>query len=267
MEGGFVAGERGGGGGRYSLQPRVSMDEDILFCIDVDREAHSEMKASSSKSTQNHHPPITRLDAIKQSLILFIHCKLTMNPNHRFAFAALSHSASCIRKEFSGDVDAAMASISSLTADSLYIRADLTQLFKMAAHEAKRSRSQSRILRVILIYCRSSVVPEFHWSENQKLFTFDAMYLHEKPSRDNCPQKVYDALVDALERVSEYEGYIVESGVGLARVLFRHMCVLLSHPQQRCLQDDLDIPKSLTKKAPANAETTGREDEGNPANN
>ncbi|KAL4194484.1 hypothetical protein AMTRI_Chr05g68910 [Amborella trichopoda] len=214
MEGGFVAGERGGGGGRYSLQPRVSMDEDILFCIDVDREAHSEMKASSSKSTQNHHPPITRLDAIKQSLILFIHCKLTMNPNHRFAFAALSHSASCI-----------------------------------------------------LIYCRSSVVPEFHWSENQKLFTFDAMYLHEKPSRDNCPQKVYDALVDALERVSEYEGYIVESGVGLARVLFRHMCVLLSHPQQRCLQDDLDIPKSLTKKAPANAETTGREDEGNPANN
>lgn len=60
---------------------------------------------------------------------------------------------------------------------------------------------------------------------------------------------VYDALVDALEHVSEYEGYILESGQGLARVLFRFTYILLSHPQQRCAQDHLDIPKSLTKKA------------------
>jgi BRISC and BRCA1-A complex member 1 len=26
------------------------------------------------------------------------------------------------------------------------------------------------------------------------------------------------------------------------------MCIFLSHPQQRCLQDDLDIPKQLAKK-------------------
>lgn len=78
----------------------------------------------------------------------------------------------------------------------------------------------------------------------------DVMYLHDKPSSENCPQKVYDSLVDALEHVSEYEGYIFESGQGLSRVLFRHMCMLLSHPQQRCVQDDLDIPKSLTRKSP-----------------
>lgn len=103
----------------------------------------------------------------------------------------------------------------------------------------------------ILIYCRSSVVPQHQWPTNQKLFTFDVVYLHDKPGPDNCPQKVYDGLVDALEQVSEYEGYIFESGQGLTRVLFRHMCVLLSHPQQRCVQDDIDIPKSLTKKSPA----------------
>jgi BRISC and BRCA1-A complex member 1 len=55
-------------------------------------------------------------------------------------------------------------------------------------------------------------------------------------------------LVDALEHVSQYEGYILETGQGLPRVLFRQMCILLSHPQQRCLQDDLDIPKQLAKK-------------------
>ena len=57
--------------------------------------------------------------------------------------------------------------------------------------------------------------------------------------------------MDALEHVSEYEGYIHESGQGLARILYRHMCVLLSHPQQRCAQEYIDIPKSLTKKSPA----------------
>jgi hypothetical protein len=56
--------------------------------------------------------------------------------------------------------------------------------------------------------------------------------------------------VEALEHVTEYEGYILESGQGLARVLFRHVLILLSHPQQRCVQEFIDIPKSLAKKAP-----------------
>ena len=85
------------------------------------------------------------------------------------------------------------------------------------------------------------------------------VYLHDKPGPENCPQKVYDALVDALEHVSEYEGYIHESGQGLTRVLFRYMCVLLSHPQQRCQQDDVDIPKSLAKKLPAADSTPAEE--------
>jgi BRISC and BRCA1-A complex member 1 len=82
------------------------------------------------------------------------------------------------------------------------------------------------------------------------MFTMDVVYLHDKPGPDNCPQKVYDALVDAVEHVSQYEGYVFESGQGLTRVLFRHMCVLLSHPAQRCMQDDLDVPRSIIKRVP-----------------
>lgn len=85
------------------------------------------------------------------------------------------------------------------------------------------------------------------------------MYLHDKPGAENCPQKVYDALVDTIEEVSEYEGYVFESGEGLPRILFRNMCVLLSHPQQRCIQDDIDIPKSLPKKSAAVEITAGGE--------
>lgn len=104
------------------------------------------------------------------------------------------------------------------------------------------------LLCQILVYCRSSVRPHHQWPINQKLFTMDVMYLHDKPGPDNCPQEVYDALVDTLEHVSEYEGYIYETGQGL-RVLLRHLSIMLSHPQQRCTQDDMDI-KSLTKRSP-----------------
>jgi hypothetical protein len=64
-----------------------------------------------------------------------------------------------------------------------------------------------------------------------------------------APRK-YDTLVETLEHVTEYEGYIFESGQGLIRLLYRHMLILLSHPQQRCVQQFIGIPKSLAKKAP-----------------
>ncbi|KAL5986796.1 hypothetical protein ACLOJK_015130 [Asimina triloba] len=125
---------------------------------------------------------------------------------------------------------------------------------KLRIHFCSREESSQ-----VLIYCRSSVPPQHQWPANQKLFTLDVLYLHDKPGPENCPQRVYDALVDALEHVSEYEGYIFESGQGLARVLFRHICVLLSHPQQRCVQDDIDIPKTLTKKSSTPDATPGEE--------
>ncbi|XAR70811.1 hypothetical protein NMG60_11027815 [Bertholletia excelsa] len=230
---------------RSMLQPFRYSSEDILFCVDVDTESLTEMKSTGSNGR-----PVTRLDSIKQAILLFINAKLTINPDHRFAFVTLGKSASWLRKEFSSEVDSAVAALRGLSVDSTSGYADLTQLFRIAAHEAKKSRAQNRILRVILIYCRSSAQPQHQWPVNQKLFTFDVIYLHDKPGPENCPQKVYDALVDALEHVTEYEGYIFESGQGLSRVLFRHMCLLLSHPQQRCLQDNIDFPKSLVKKSP-----------------
>nr|KJB54725.1 hypothetical protein B456_009G046500 [Gossypium raimondii] len=183
-----------GGAGRYILNPTRINSEDIIFCVDVDAESLVEMKTAG----------VTRLDSIKQAILLFVNSKLSINPDHRFAFATLSKTASWI-----------------------------------------------------LIYCRSSIRPHHQWPVNQKLFTLDVMYLHDKPGPDNCPQAVYDALVDALEHVSEYEGYIHESGHGLPRTLFRFMSMLLSHPQQRCPQDDCDIPKPLMKKS---AESANGED-------
>lgn len=204
---------------------------------------------AAAASRQAARPPVKRMDAVKQALLLFVHSKLTMCPDHRFAFASLGDTVSLVKKDFSSDAGSAVEAIQSLDAsETRYAMADLTQLFKIAYQEGKRAELQGRLLRVVLIYCRSSTKPQHQWPIKQKNFTLDIIYLHDKPTADNCPQKVYDALVDALEHVSQYEGYILETGQGLARILFRQTCILLSHPLQRCIQDDLDIPKQLAKK-------------------
>ncbi|XP_054798834.1 uncharacterized protein LOC129303500 [Prosopis cineraria] len=243
MEG--IEGDSSGRASKYVLESGPLRNEDILICVDVDPESLVELKATGSNGR-----PLTRLDSIKQAILLFVNAKLTINPEHRFAFVTLGKSASWLKKEFSNDVESAIAAMRGLLATSSSSQPDLTNLFRVAAHEAKKSHVQNRIFRVILIYCRSSVRPLHQWSSNQRLFTLDVMYLHDKPGPENCPQAVYDTLVEALEQVSEYEGYILESGQGLVRVIFRHMCILLAHPQQRCIQDDIDFPKALAKKSP-----------------
>jgi hypothetical protein len=55
------------------------------------------------------------------------------------------------QKEFTNDIESISATVRGLAADSLYIHSDLCQLFRMAAAEAKKSRSQSRTLRVVII--------------------------------------------------------------------------------------------------------------------
>lgn len=54
-----------------------------------------------------------------------------------------------LRKEFSSEVDSTIAALRGIKVDSSSGHADLTQLFRVANHEAKKSRAQSRILRVV----------------------------------------------------------------------------------------------------------------------
>ncbi|RZC68422.1 hypothetical protein C5167_031660 [Papaver somniferum] len=117
----------------YSLQPFRFYNEDILlFYIDIGLESQVEMKVSGPKGR-----PITWLEST--------------NPDHRFASASLAQVASWHQKEFSNGVGSAIASLRGLVYSlSPQGNADLTQLFRIAAHEAKKSRAQNRLLRVML---------------------------------------------------------------------------------------------------------------------
>jgi hypothetical protein len=91
MEGMVVIEGEGSGASRYTLKPTRISNEDILLCIDVDAESLVEMKSMGPNGR-----PFTRLDSIKQAILLFVNAKLSINPEHRFAFATLSKSASWV---------------------------------------------------------------------------------------------------------------------------------------------------------------------------
>lgn len=76
---------------RYTLPAANYSSEDILFCIDVGPESMVEMKVAGPNGR-----PFTRLDSMRQAILLFIHAKLTINPDHRFAFTALGKSVSWV---------------------------------------------------------------------------------------------------------------------------------------------------------------------------
>lgn len=63
-----------------------------------------------------------------------------------------------LKKEFSSEVDSAIAAFRGISVDSSAGHADLTHLFRVANHEAKKSRAQNRILRVVSISVRFSFV-------------------------------------------------------------------------------------------------------------
>lgn len=72
---------------------------------------------------------------------------------------------------------------------------------------------------------------------------FDAFYMHEKPSKNNNPQAVYDALTD-IDQVDE-NAYFFETHRSLRRI-YLNFTLLLAHPLQRPEQDDFKT--SFTKK-------------------
>ena len=85
---------------RYEMRGMGHTAEDILFCVDADVEVNVEMKVGGGKvAGGGGGGGMSRLDAIKQAILLFVHSKLTVHPQHKFAFATLHNTASWVTKE------------------------------------------------------------------------------------------------------------------------------------------------------------------------
>eukprot|EP00897_Mesotaenium_endlicherianum_P007174 jgi/Mesen1/6485/ME000331S05601 len=208
----------------YDLYNLRHCPEDIVICVDVDREIDTEMKVPAVKGA----PPsgtITRLDAVRQALLLFIHSKLQIDPSHRFAIVTLADNPCWLTRGFIGDVGTLTHAVRSLRSTGVYPTANLQGLLQAVAAEARLSLSLGHCPRLVLIYSRSGVVPYMaphsqapHPQAQQHdvagLFTTDVVYLHHKPSESTSwqqPQEIFDRLVSCLEQISAHEAYIFES--------------------------------------------------------
>jgi len=101
---------------------------------------------------------------------------------------------------------------------------------------------QEYVFRVIFIYGRSNVKPTFIEGEQsnnllrRSNFFFDVLYLHDKQTKDNCPQEIFDSLL-AVER-DDSNNLFYETSASLKKILY-YMAHLLANPSQRTIDANL----------------------------
>jgi len=107
------------------------------------------------------------------------------------------------------------------------------------------------IYRVIFVYSRSNVIPEFIPGDTthqqflkSPLFFFDALYLHAKQTKENNPQEVYDFITD-IEGQDE-KSYFFETSISNKR-LQQNIATLLAHPLQRPAQGEFKVSQLYTQ--------------------
>jgi hypothetical protein len=137
---------------RYEMRGMGYSPEDILLCVDADAEVNAEMKAGGGVKG------LSRLDAVKQALVLFVHSKLLMHPQHRFSVATLSNNAVWHQQEFTDDMEVIGQAVRSLASGGAFTCCDLSELFQIAAAEAHSSHALDRTLRVVFFSFSSCIL-------------------------------------------------------------------------------------------------------------
>lgn len=205
--------------------------EKIIFCVDLDK---------GTASTGTAQRGMSRLEHIKHAVSCFIHAKSLMSPGHSYAICALVESALWYL-DFTTDVSSFLDQLLKLDSSDTFDCFDTSSLFNIIHDKLPMLEGNNAVMRAILLYTRSTVVPELSLSDakhkvvfNHPRFFYDTLYLHDSPTPDNRPQDVYDALV-SIEHAKN-DSYLFENSTNI-RKFYYNMMLLLAHPLQRPSQD------------------------------
>eukprot|EP00300_Choanocystis_sp_HF-7_P034887 c47968_g1_i1.p1 GENE.c47968_g1_i1~~c47968_g1_i1.p1 ORF type:complete len:282 (-),score=52.95 c47968_g1_i1:230-1075(-) len=228
---------RSGSAESMAPRPRPSCPEQIVFCIDVCSEMDG-MELMGKGSEVEGQRLLTRLDCVKAVVSNFVAVKLSMRPDHEFALVVLSDRATW-KLDFTSDATTFNFALHSLAAAGRHESFDFGTLFAELDDHVSVPPPSGRppyTVRAIVLFARSGVAsavpaPASPWSLlREPLFFLDVEYLHEKPSRDNDPQAVYNSLT-YLESASRTSLFYEDSTS--YRRFVEHMTLLLGHPLQR----------------------------------
>ncbi|KNC52071.1 uncharacterized protein AMSG_00898 [Thecamonas trahens ATCC 50062] len=218
---------------------------------------------SKQASTTNQESYMTRLDCAKRVISNFVVAKAGLSPLHQFGLGILTETAQ-LHTPFTSDVQAFHNALSAVRTLGNFRSLDIGSVFALAASlgllddaddlaaQTPDSPDPPHVLRVILVYARSAIVPHVspeHAALRTALlahphFFHDVLYLHEKPSAENDPQSVFNFLTSV--EVASPESYFLEDSTNFRRLVL-HTTMLVAHPLQRQPYTEL-VPFAPKKK-------------------
>ncbi|KAG0285450.1 hypothetical protein BGZ96_010294 [Linnemannia gamsii] len=213
----------------------TAQNEKIIFCIDLDLSMDEQFMVGEKLND-------TRINRTKQVLKWFIAQKSKWNPNHEFAVIILGEKA-VWHVDFTTDIVLLEHAVDELYTMGKFPSFDFSTLFQLIMQNVDVSTEDDHIVRAIMIYTRSDVLPILSDSEclealhATEKFYFDCVYIHNKASEvagNIKPQEIYDRLTDMEDTRSP--GYFYE----LTRVLKKFsgaMGELLANPTIRTVQE------------------------------
>jgi hypothetical protein len=206
----------------------------------------------------------SRGEQFKLAASTFVKMKSAMDARHEFALVAVCGDCPVWLCDFTRDASAFSDKVAALQADHQASNAqfDLTSVLQLVHTNGVASalepeikehlgHSPSFVLRLVLVYGQSATVPLLDSNcpivadlMAARHFFLDAVFVHDKPTLDNCPQEIFDFLTSELQTVNHSLSLFVETSV--ERKIGQLVMSLISHPLLRLSQSDQQAwPTSL----------------------
>ncbi|XP_014225637.1 BRISC and BRCA1-A complex member 1-like [Trichogramma pretiosum] len=201
--------------------------EKIIFVIDLVCEF------GSDEIVKSHV-----LYMIKRAIEIFVHIKLDINANHKFAFITIDSNGAKWICNFSSDSKILMNALEDVeqineTEPVQYFEVD--SIFNVLSKQLNlHEMLTNNAVRLILLYSRSFTLPKINTANLQKMikyqhFFIDILYIHD-PELSNSKCKEIHAQLSKL--ITNSNSYNMKSSYDPVDI-HNFMSKLLSHPLQR----------------------------------
>lgn len=229
---------------RFEAELRPFKPERIIICIDIDEEMKEQNISLSHRRKRYGHR--SRIYHLRRLLRNFLVVKNAMNSLHEFALCAIGEEAIWL-VDFTNDLQVLVDNLFSLEPQGSFSKFDISSLFDIINSKVtvgSSSTERGYYYRCILFYGRSSITPEYGnqhtkaWKQLSSLpnFFFDVLYVHDKASKENKPQEVFDFFA-SLESTSASGSYMFTESHSLKKLSCK-VAQLVSNSSQRPRQSN-----------------------------
>eukprot|EP00873_Tetraselmis_striata_P003361 jgi/Tetstr1/423625/TSEL_001397.t1 len=218
--------------------------ESLVFVVDTASEIQEAIPHPGGGASTT-----TRLELVRQVISVISRWKAGACSASKFGLMRLGETATWLTPGLVSCAEELEGSAFQLQADvETSATCDLDSLPKVLNDVEVTEQLSGRVLRCIIIYSRSNVVP-LHVAGAHLPLRADLWYLHSKPvAGQNNPQAVFDAIVRAIDDFAaphHFSAYVFEHAGQSMATIFKECMWFLSHPLQRSPQASLAAPADV----------------------